>query len=137
MPAVLGVFNGLIFSIMNVFNAQLSQVYGNTFAIVLIHIIGIIFAIPLTIRHIWGKPKAPAWMYIGGLLGIITVFTSNLGITTVGVTATLALQLLGQLVASTVIDQTGLFGFQKVRFRKEKVLSIALIALGVVVMIVW
>jgi len=137
MPALLGVFNGFLFSIMNVFNAQLSQVYGNAFAAVLIHVVGIVFAIPLTIRYIWGKPKAPAWMYIGGFLGIITVLTSNLGITALGVTVTLALQLLGQLMASMIIDQTGLFEFQKIRFRKEKVVSIALIALGVVVMLIW
>ncbi len=139
MPAVLGVLTGTMFSIMNLFNAQLGQLYGDTYATVLIHIVGLICVLPFTIRCFknGAKSKAPLWMYIGGALGIITVLTSNLGIMTVGVTVTLVLALLGQLICSMVIDRFGFFGFEKFPFKKEKALSILLIALGAVVMIVW
>ncbi len=137
MPAILGVINGILFSVMNLFNAQLGQLYGDPFAMVLIHAVGILCAVPLTIRYIKGKRNAPLWMHIGGFLGIITVITSNVGIVNLGVTVTLSLALVGQMLLSMVIDQFGLFGFPKLKFKKERAISIALITLGAAVMIIW
>jgi transporter family-2 protein len=133
----LGVINGILFSIMNLFNAQLGQLYGDPFAMVLIHVVGLACDVPLTIRYLKGKGRAPLWMHIGGCLGIITVITSNIGIVNLGVTATLSLALVGQMLISIVIDQFGWFGFPKLRFKKERAFSVALIALGAAVMIIW
>lgn len=137
MPAVLGAVAGLMYSVMNLFNAQLSQVYGNSFATVLIHIVGLLCVLPLTIKHLFKKQHAPFWMYMGGVLGIFTVITSNLGVTTLGVTATLSLTLLGQMACSMVFDQFGLWGFVKTKFKWEKAVSLMLIGLGVAVMMLW
>lgn len=137
MPAILGVINGVLFSVMNLFNAQLSQLYGDPFAMVLIHVVGLLCALPLTVRFLKGRGKAPFWMYMGGFLGIITVLTSNIGILKLGVTVTLTLALVGQMLISIAIDQFGWLGFPKLRFKKERALSIALIALGAAVMILW
>ena len=137
MPAILGVINGILFSIMNLFNAQLGQLYGDAFATVLIHAVGVLCAVPLTIRYIKGKRNAPLWMHIGGFLGIITVLASNIGIMNLGVTVTLTLALVGQMLIIIAIDQFGWFGFPKLRIKKERALSIALIALGAAVKIIW
>lgn len=137
MPAVLGAFVGLMYSVMNLFNAQLSGVYGNSFATVLIHISGLICILPLTIKHLFKKHNAPLFMYMGGVLGIFTVITSNLGVTVLGVTATLSLTLLGQMACSMFFDQLGLWGFVKTKFKWEKALSLVLIGLGVAVMMLW
>ena len=137
MPAVLGAVVGLMYSVMNLFNAQLSQVYGNSFATVLIHIAGLVCILPLAVKHLFKKKHAPFWMHLGGVLGIFTVVTSNLGVTTLGVTATLSLTLLGQMACSMVFDQFGLWGFVKTKFRWEKAVSLVLIGLGVAVMMLW
>ncbi len=137
MPAVLGAVVGLMYSVMNLFNAQLSQTYGNSFATVLIHIAGLICVLPLTIKHLLKKQHAPLWMHLGGVLGIFTVITSNLGVTTLGVTVTLSLTLLGQMACSMVFDQFGLWGFVKTKFKWEKAVSLTLIGLGVAVMMLW
>ncbi len=137
MPAVLGAIVGLMYSVMNLFNAQLSQVYGNSFATVLIHIAGLICVLPLAVRHLFQKRRAPFWMHLGGVLGIFTVITSNLGVTVLGVTVTLSLTLLGQMACSMVFDQFGLWGFVKTKFKWEKAVSLALIGLGVAVMMLW
>jgi transporter family-2 protein len=76
-------------------------------------------------------------MYMGGVLGIFTVITSNLGVTVLGVTATLSLTLLGQMACSMFFDQLGLWGFVKTEFKWEKALSLVLIGLGVAVMMLW
>ena len=137
MPAVLGAVVGLLYSVMNLFNAQLSQAYGNSFATVLIHVAGLICILPLTFRHLFKKRRAPLFMYLGGVLGIFTVITSNIGVTVLGVTATLSLTLLSQLACSMVFDKYGLWGFVKTKFKWEKALSLVLIALGVAVMLLW
>jgi len=137
MPAALGAFAGILYSVMNLFNARLSQTYGNSFAIVLIHAAGLICILPLTIKQLFKKQRAPFWMYLGGVLGIFTVVTSNLGVTTLGVTATLSLTLLGQMACSIAFDQFGLWGFVKTKFKWEKALSLVLITLGVAVMMIW
>ncbi len=137
MPAVLGAIVGLLYSVMNLFNAQLSQIYGNSFATVLIHIAGLICVLPLTIKHLFKKKRAPFLLHMGGVLGIFTVITSNLGVTVLGVTATLSLTLLGQMACSMVFDQFGLWGFAKMKFRWEKAVSLLLIGLGVAVMMLW
>jgi transporter family-2 protein len=137
MPAILGAFVGILYSVMNVFNAQLSQLYGNTFSAVIIHTAGLVIILPFAFKQLFKKHNAPFYLYLGGFLGIFTVFTSNIGITAIGVTATLSLTLLGQLALSMAFDQFGLWGFQKVRFKPEKAVSLVLIALGVAVMLLW
>ncbi len=137
MPQVMGAVVGFLYSIMNLFNAQLSQVYGNPYATVIIHVAGLACVLPLTIRTLFQKRRAPLWMHMGGALGIFTVVTSNLGVNTLGVTVTLSLTLLGQLVCSMVFDQFGLWGFAKRKFKMAKAFSLVLIAVGVGVMLLW
>jgi bacterial/archaeal transporter family-2 protein len=137
MPAVLGTFIGILYSVMNLFNAQLSQLYGNTFAAVIIHTTGLVIILPFAAKQLFKKHNAPLIAYLGGFLGIFTVFTSNIGIAAIGVTATLSLTLLGQLALSMVFDQFGLWGFAKIHFKMEKAVSLVLIALGVAVMLIW
>ena len=137
MPAVLGAIVGILYSIMNLFNARLSQAYGNSFATVLIHLAGLVCVLPMAIRHLPRRRRVPLWMYLGGVLGIFTVVTSNLGITALGVTATLSLTLLGQMACSMAFDQFGLMGFAKTRFKWERAVGLLLIAVGVAVMTLW
>lgn len=137
MASFLGVLNGFLYSIMNLFNAQLSTLYGNYLATVIIHVVGLLCVIPFAIVKRRTGKGAPWWMYAGGALGIITVLASNLGIQYTGVTVTLVLALLGQMAASTIIDHFGLFGFKQYKINKKKVISLVLIACGAAVMILW
>ncbi len=137
MPQIMGAIVGFLYSIMNVFNAELSQVYGNPYATVIIHVVGFVCVLPLTLRTLFHKKRAPLWMHMGGVLGIFTVVTSNLGVNALGVTVTLSLTLLGQLICSMVFDQLGLWGFEKRKFKPAKALSLVLIAAGVGVMLLW
>jgi transporter family-2 protein len=61
------------------------------------------------------------------------VFT-NMSAPVIGVSATLALGLLGQTAMSALIDGFGLLGAKKARFRLRTAAGMALIALGIWVM---
>lgn len=137
MYAVLGGVYGALLSVMNLLNAQLAAVYGNWGSTVIIHGVGLLTLLPLAFT--WGRPRgrAPWYLYGGGLIGIITVAFCNLGISGLGVTANLVLMLLGQLTCSTIIDQFGLLGARRVPLTWGRGLSLAVIALGDVVMLLW
>ena len=115
MYGILGGVYGALLSIMNLMNAQLSAIYGNWAATVMIHLVGLAVLCPFSFG--WGRSKgrAPWYLYGGGLIGIVTVACCNVGISGIGVTANLVLMLLGQLICSTIIDQFGLLGARTVR----------------------
>jgi transporter family-2 protein len=136
MTALYGLGIGMLYSVMNLFNAGVSGAYGAAFAPVLIHLAGAMCLWPLSFTA-WGKRagKAPWYLYTGGAMGVVTVVASNLGVTALGVTVSLALMLLGQLLSSAVCDQLGLFGAKRVKTNGLKALGIAVIGLGAGVMI--
>lgn len=138
MYGVLGGVYGALLSIMNLMNARLSAVYGNWPATVLIHLVGLAVLFPFSFSR-WGRSKgrAPWYLYGGGLIGIVTVACCNVGISGIGVTANLVLMLLGQLTCSTVIDQFGLFGARTVKLSWSRAVSLAVIAAGDLIMLLW
>lgn len=137
MYTVLGGIYGALLSVMNLFNAQLSAVYGNWGSTVMIHAVGLLVLLPLAFT--WGRPKghAPWYLYGGGLIGIVTVTCCNLAIGGIGVTANLVIMLLGQLTCSTLIDQFGLFGARQVKLSAARLVSLLVIAAGDLVMLLW
>lgn len=137
MYGILGGVYGALLSIMNLMNAQLSAIYGNWAATVMIHLVGLAVLFPFSFG--WGRSKgrAPWYLYGGGLIGIVTVACCNVGISGIGVTANLVLMLLGQLICSTIIDQFGLLGARTVRLSWGRALSLGVIAIGDLVMLLW
>ena len=69
-------------------------------------------------------------MLAGGALGAAIVFSITIAAPKIGTTAVVALLIAGQLVAATVIDRYGWFGFDRVALDWPRVLGIALLAAG-------
>ena len=72
----------------------------------------------------------PWWMLTGGALGAAIVLSITIAAPKIGTTAVVALLIAGQLVAATVIDRYGWFGFDRVALDWPRVLGIALLAAG-------
>lgn len=121
---------GALLSIMNTFNAELSAVYGNWGATVMIHLTGLLVLAPFAFT--WGRRRAsaPWYLYLGGLIGILTVVFVNVGVSGIGVTGNLVLMLLGQVACSAAVDHFGLLGASVHRVNRWKVLAIAVMACG-------
>ena len=73
-------------------------------------------------------------MFTGGLIGILTVLFTNIGFMGLGVSLTVSLSLLGQLITSLVIDHFGYFNMTVVEFDKKKILGLIIIIAGIYVM---
>ena len=76
----------------------------------------------------------PFYMFTGGLIGILTVLFTNASFMGLGVSLTVSLSLLGQLITSLVIDHFGYFNMPVVEFNKKKILGLVIIIAGIYVM---
>lgn len=137
MNELLGILSGIVLAYMNYINSKLGTVYGNNISLVIIHLVGLICIIPFCIKGITVIKGIPLWCYLGGAIGILTILFCNTSIAVLGVTVQMAISLLGQTLSSVVIDHFGLFGFEKYPLTKNKMISIVLIIIGMVVMILW
>jgi len=72
----------------------------------------------------------PAWLWVGGLMSIFIVFAITVGPPRIGVTATVALVIAGNLVSAAVIDQYGLLGQEMVAITWLRVLGLVLLVVG-------
>jgi bacterial/archaeal transporter family-2 protein len=74
--------------------------------------------------------RTPAWMWIGGLLGLLVVFSITFAQPRIGASATIGILIAGQLVAAAAIDRFGLFGVDQIGLSSTRVIGIGLLAAG-------
>lgn len=139
MYYLISVLTGFLTAVMITINGRLTGGYGAYTASVLIHLVGLCaITLLLTVRRQWKgvSSQVPLYYYLGGFLGVGTTLFNNLAFGVIGVTAILALGLLGQSITAIVIDQFGLFGMKKQRLNPKKLIGLGLVAAGVAVMLV-
>jgi transporter family-2 protein len=74
--------------------------------------------------------RAPIWMWLGGIFGAFVVLTITVTAPKIGVAAVVALLIAGQLGMGALIDRFGWFGVEQVPLGWQRLLGIALLALG-------
>jgi transporter family-2 protein len=72
----------------------------------------------------------PWWMLLGGLMGLLIVFTVTYSGPRIGVTATVGILIAGQLAMGAAIDRWGMFGSERIGLHWQRLLGIALLAAG-------
>ena len=95
---------------------------------------GLALALLLVVRQGAGgladAARQPVWLWSGALMGLIVVLTITFSGARIGVAATVAILIAGQLAMGVLIDRFGLFGVDRVGLAWPRVLGIALLALG-------
>jgi transporter family-2 protein len=77
-----------------------------------------------------------SWYYLlGGFLGAIYVTNALIAVSVVGAGGVAAATITGQLTASVVIDRFGLFGLDQVALTPERVVGVALLLAGTVLVV--
>jgi bacterial/archaeal transporter family-2 protein len=72
----------------------------------------------------------PWWMLLGGVMGLLIVFTVTYAGPRIGVAATVGILIAGQLAMGAAIDRWGLFGSERIGLHWQRLLGIALLAAG-------
>lgn len=137
MNYLISIFTGAILAIMISLNGGVSTTSGNYASSVIIHFIGLIgiIAVLLVTKSKFKNLKGiPFYMFTGGLIGILTVLFTNASFSTLGVSLTVSLSLLGQLITSLVIDHFGYFNLPVNKFDNKKILGFIIIIIGIYVM---
>jgi bacterial/archaeal transporter family-2 protein len=82
------------------------------------------------IGGIGGAFRAPAWMWLGGLMGLTVVLSITFAQPKIGATATIGILIAGQLVMGAVIDRFGLFGVERIDISAARATGIVLLGIG-------
>lgn len=74
--------------------------------------------------------REPWWLWLGGLMGLLVVFTITYAAPRIGTAATIGLIIAGQLAMGAAIDRFGLFELERVPLTLTRTLGLALLAVG-------
>jgi len=83
------------------------------------------------------RVATPAWYYwvLGGLGGVLIVLTTLVAVRELGAGGVTAAVIAGQLSASVVLDRLGVLGLDERAITWEKLLGIALLAAGTILIV--
>lgn len=117
---------------------QMAAFYGDYSSSVITHLVGLIasgFVLFAQRKRLPRRLPTAPWMFFGGVVGVATVVLNNMAFGGVGVTAIVGLGLLGQSIASLIVDQFGLLGAKRSPFFKGKLIGLAAVLLGALAMV--
>ena len=136
LAATLAVMAGLLGAVQVAVMGKLGERIGSLEAVMVAAIVTGVLVLPVlvVVRQGFGGMgetlAQPWWMLTGGALGAAIVLSITIAAPKIGTTAVVALLIAGQLIAATVIDRYGWFGFDRVALDWPRVLGIALLAAG-------
>ncbi|EDM65223.1 MAG: hypothetical protein COA76_00065 [Moritella sp.] len=142
--SILAIVGGGLLALMININSQLAletsainaswiaHSLGSLLAFVLYHVVKKAVGSPLSAM----KGNIPKLYYLGGVPGAFTVILASVTVNSViGLSGTLALGLIGQLVCSIFCETLGIFGLEKRTFTLIELLPISLVVFGSILII--
>ena len=135
----LAILSGVFIAIMVSLNGELSTYYTPFFSVFIFNFVGFVF-ISFIVLYKRSKlqnlrNKIPLYFFLPGILSIVLTLFNNITINEIGVSITLVLAIVGQLVFSTIIDSFGLMSIKKTPFDKRKIVGFIVIAAGIICLI--
>lgn len=131
--AVLAGLSGSVqVAVMGRFGARIGVIEALTFAtaIQLLLSLAILVVSRGGFGNLGGGLRSPAWMWLGGLMGLTVVFAVTFGQPRIGASATIGILIAGQLVMGAVIDRFGLFGVTQIGISPARAAGIVLLGIG-------
>jgi transporter family-2 protein len=134
----LALINGVILAIMVFFNGMLASITGPYMSTLIYHVLGLLLIIFISIikkNRFSNLKEVPLIFLLPGILSVITILLNNISTPKIGVTLAVGVGLFGQLVMSSLVEHFGLFGMPANKIKKEKILGLSIISLGIIFMI--
>jgi transporter family-2 protein len=136
LAATLAVAAGLAGSIQVALMSRLGERIGVLEALAFSTLLTAVLAFAILLlarRSVDGYERAvhqPWWMLLGGVMGLLIVFTVTYAGPRIGVAATVGILIAGQLAMGAAIDKWGLFGSERINLHWPRLLGIGLLAVG-------
>lgn len=119
-------------ALLGTLGRRVGELETAAFAFVLTAVVGVAILL-VARRSLSGLVDAvhePMWLWLGGLAGVFVVTAIIVAGPRIGIVATSALLIAGQLAAATVIDRFGWLGVDRVAVNWERVAGLALLVAG-------
>ncbi len=135
-PLLIAALSGIAMAIQGTVNSALGKVVGLLESTFIVHLTGLLLAAVLLFVCRKGSGRltdcfqAPWYSYIGGVLGVLIIYSVVLSIPKVGVAPATTAIILGQVFTAGLVDHFGLFGMHKIPFRLGNVLGTLMMAGG-------
>jgi transporter family-2 protein len=133
---LVGIAAGSLMTLQGVLNAGLGKRTGPLGSVLLLLLLGLPVVLPLILlfpgtAHLNQLPGPSEWyLYIGVVLGIGIVAVSIVLVPRIGATLTVTALVVGQLTVAVVLDQVGFLGIPKVEITPARLLGVALLIAG-------
>ncbi|WP_163193827.1 DMT family transporter [Clostridium thermarum] len=134
---IFAIVAGVAMSLQGVFNTRLGAkigcwqtnltVQGTAF---LITLLVVLFVRDGSLKNIKEVNKL---YLLGGVLGVVIIFTVMKGIEFLGPTYAISTILVAQLTAAAIIDALGLFESTKVQFGTTKIIGVLVMIVGIII----
>lgn len=134
---LLAIISGISMSLQGVFNTRLGDKVGIWETNVIVQATGLILT--LIISFFFGRgsykdlKEVNKLYFLGGVLGVIIIFTVMKSISDMGPTMGIGIILIAQILAAALIEAFGLFGNDKVHFGIKEILGVAIMVAGIIV----
>lgn len=137
MGIIFSIIAGVAMSLQGVFNTRLGEKIGSWESNVFVQGTGLLVALMVLMfagnggfKHI---REANKLYLLGGVLGVIIIFTVMQGIKSLGPTCSIAIILVAQLTAAALIDAFGLFDSAQIKFGLTKIIGIVIMVTGIII----
>ncbi|MFZ5642756.1 MAG: DMT family transporter [Bacillota bacterium] len=128
--------SGFTMALQGTLNAALGKVIGILEATFVVHLVGLIFVSALLFVFKLGDGnisligRVPYYIYLGGILGVVIVYTVARSIPKVGVAPATTAIILAQVLTAGIIDHLGLLGMERLQFTWCRIGGTLLMASG-------
>lgn len=137
LAIIYAVISGISMTLQGVFNTRLEEKVGTWETNVIVQGTALIFTLIILIFFGKGNFKSVKEVnklyLLGGILGVIIIFTVMKSIGSMGATVGIGIILIAQLASAGIVDAFGLFGTEKISFGFREFLGIGIMILGMII----
>jgi transporter family-2 protein len=141
VAVLLGAGAGMLVAMQAPINSRLGKSVGTAQAASFSFLVGT--AVLLAVVTFWKGGfgalghvgRAPWWALVGGALGAVYVTVALLAVRTLGASGLTAAVIAGQLAMSVIVDRFGLLGVARSHIGAHRVIGLALLVAGVVLVV--
>ena len=130
MAVLIPLIGGMFVSLQGTLNGNLGKKIGTIESTYLSFFTGTVLLTIVVIflgdGNLFKITEAPAWQWICAIFGFIFIFVTAFSVPKIGVTATNATIVIGQLITSMVVDHFGWFGSDVTPFTMKRLIGVLL-----------
>ncbi|WP_315117127.1 DMT family transporter [uncultured Clostridium sp.] len=134
---ILSIVAGVCMSFQGVFNTRLGDKIGLWETNLVVQGIGFVLTLLLVFiignGNIKNVKDVNKIYLLGGVLGVIIIYTVMRGIKSLGPTYSISTILVAQLTAAAIIDAFGLFGSEQMKFGMTKIIGVIVMVIGIII----